>query len=171
MRFANANSHILDLAAGSGGALNLYYDKVAHITAVEKFEEFSNLIVKSHNVAIINADIKDFDTKDTFDIVLLFGVMHYFSTQEAKHIYAKCKNLLSKGGKLIIKQQFGVDSDVVVEYSNELQQAYFSTYRYIENEKQILETVGFRSIEQFDIYDKKANRWDNTHFYALVCEI
>lgn len=173
MQFANQNSDILDLAAGTGGALNLYYDKVHSITAVEKFKEFSKLIVKADNVEVINADIKEFSTTKKFDFVVLFGVMHYFSEYESKQIYEKCKNFLvdGGGGTLLIKQQFGVKEDVFVEYSNELKQEYFSVYRHIDKEKEILRSIGFNKIEQYDIYDKQANRFDNTHFWALMVSL
>lgn len=167
MQFADKNSRILDLAAGTGGALNLYYDKVHSITAVEKFKEFSKLIVKADNVEIINADIMDFDTNKQFDFVLLFGVMNYFNEDESIKIYEKCKKFLNMGGGLLIKQQFGVKEDVFVKYSNELKREYFATYRHIDKEKDILKSVGFTKIEQYDIYDKSANRFDNTHFWAL----
>lgn len=98
MRFANKNSDILDLAAGTGGALNLYYDKVHSITAVEKFKEFSKLIVRDENVEVINADITEFNTTKKFDIIVLFGVMHYFSEDESRRIYEKCKGFLTNVG-------------------------------------------------------------------------
>lgn len=173
LRFTDKNTDILDLGAGSGGALNLYYNKINFVLAVEKFKEFSNLIVRADNVEIINADIKDFDTNKKFDLVLLFGVMQFFNEQESKQIYTKCKKFLQKErgkSKLLIKQQFGLKEDVFVEYSNELKQKYFSTYRHIDKEIELLKNAGFKTISKFDIYDKKANRWENTHFYALVCE-
>lgn len=170
LKFADKNTKVLDLAAGSGGALNLYYDKVQSVLAVEKFKEFSDLIVRADNVKIINEDIKDFDTNEKFNLVLLFGVMQFFSEQESKELYAKCKKISNGGGNLIIKQQFGLKEDVIVEYSSELKQEYFSTYRHIDKEIELLKSVGFKKISQFDIYDKNANRWDNTHFFALVCQ-
>ena len=117
--------------------------------------------------------LKDFDTNKKFDLVLLFGVMQFFNEQESKQIYTKCKKFLQKErgkSKLLIKQQFGLKEDVFVEYSNELKQRYFSTYRHIDKEIELLKNAGFKTISKFDIYDKKANRWENTHFYALVCE-
>ena len=54
-----------------------------------------------------------------------------------------------------------------MEYSSELQSEYFSVYRHIDKEKAILKSIGFEKIEQYDIYDKQANRFDNTHFWAL----
>ena len=30
--------------------------------------------------------------------------------------------------------------------------------------------IGFKNIEKFDIYPPEANRWNNTHFYAIIAE-
>ena len=70
---------------------------------------------------------------------------------------------------IIIKNQFGVEETVeVAGYSEENKTNYYSQYRTIAKETEILEKVGFSNIKTYDIYPKKANRWDNTHFYALV---
>ena len=57
LNYADENTKILDLAAGTGITLNKYYDKVKFITAVEKFKQFSDFIVKSSNIEVINSDI------------------------------------------------------------------------------------------------------------------
>ena len=72
---------------------------------------------------------------------------------------------------MIVKNQFGLHEDVTVDgFSEELQENYFSQYRYIDKEIRLLREVGFNNIEVVDIYPKECNRWDNTHFYALVAE-
>lgn len=175
LKFATKDSKILDLAVGSGGALNLYYDKVGFVVAVEKFKEFSNLIVQAENVLVVNEDLNQVDIKKLagrgeFDIILLFGVMQYFGEKEGREIYKKCRESLRNGAKLIIKQQFGVQDDVCIEFSEELQTSYVATYRHLKKEKQILKECGFLKIVEYDIYPQEANRFENTHFYALVCE-
>lgn len=97
--------------------------------------------------------------------------MHYVNEIEAKSIYSKYFNYVSEQGKMIVKNQFGLHEDVTVDgFSEELQENYFSQYRYIDKEIRLLREVGFNNIEVVDIYPKECNRWDNTHFYALVAE-
>ncbi len=55
-------------------------------------------------------------------------------------------------------------------YSKEQKADYFSQYRHIDKEVKILKDIGFKNIETFDVYPKQANRWNNTHFYAIVGE-
>ena len=95
--------------------------------------------------------------------------MQYMDEKEATSIYDKYIKYLSKNGKMIIKNQFGVHEDVIVEgFSEELQDNYFSHYRHLKKEIELLQSVGFNKIEVVDIYPSKCNRWENTHFYALV---
>jgi cyclopropane fatty-acyl-phospholipid synthase-like methyltransferase len=113
----------------------------------------------------------DFSSNKQFDVITIFGVLHYFNEKEAMAIYQKYYPYLKKGGKMIVKNQFGVKEDVIVDgYSEEQQQNYFACYRYITKEQKILETIGYKNIEVVDIYPPECNRWENTHFYAIVAE-
>lgn len=171
LKYASKNSTVLDLASGTGITVNKYFDKVKKVIAVEKFNNFSKFIKKAPNIEIYNEDIFEFKPQEKFDIITMFGIMHYLNKKEAKQLYDKYKNYLNKGGKLLIKQQFAIQEDVIVAgYSEELKQNYYSEYRTITHEKNILKELGYKIIEVIDIYPKKSNRWNNTHFWALVVE-
>lgn len=166
------NSEILDLATGTGLTVNKIYKKIKHITAVEKFINYTNFIEKSENIEIVNEDIKDFTTDKKFDLITMFGIVSYFNETEIQNIYRKYKQMLKDNGKIIVKNQFGVEEDVLIEgYSKELETDYFSDYRHIEKEKTILQNLGFQNVTLTDIYPPECNRWDNTHFYAITAEV
>ena len=166
-QFSDKNKILLDLGSGTGLTINNLVDKFKKIIAVEKYKEFYKFI--DNNIEIIESDIKEFDFNLTFDIVTLFGVMHYFSFEEAKNLYQKIYN--SFNGTLIIKNQFGLNDDVIVDgYSKELDSYYFSEYRYLQKEIDLLKNIGFKIDKVVDIYPKEYNRWENTHFYAIVCK-
>lgn len=172
MKYANLNSTILDLASGTGLTINKYYEKVRRIVAVELCKQFSDFIVNSPNVEIVNCDVACFDTKERFDIINMFGIVSYFDEKEILELYRKYKSFLKPTGHLIIKNQFGVKDDVVVNgYSEELRMNYYSEYRHLDKEIEILKNVGYKDIQVTDIYPSEANRWNNTHFYAIVGEI
>lgn len=172
LRYATKDTTILDLAAGTGITLNKYYDKVKHITAVEKFSQFSDFIVKASNVDVINADIMDFVPDSKYDLILMFGVTQYFKREESVYLYKKYKEFLKGNGILINKAQFGVREDVTVEgYSEELKCNYYSQYRQIDSEVELLKSLGFTAVDYTDIYPKECNRWENTHFYAIVASL
>jgi len=172
LKYADENTTILDLAAGTGITLNKYYNRVKFVTAVEKFSQFSDFIEKSENIEIVNADIKEFVPNNSYNLILMFGVTQYFSNSETKELYIKYKNYLNKNGKLIVKAQFGIKENVIVSgYSDELKCNYFSKYSHIEAEVEMLKSVGFSQVEVVDIYPEFCNRWENTHFYAIVASL
>ena len=172
LKYADKTSRILDLGSGTGLTINKIYDKVNHIVCVENFKQFSKFIVQAPNVEIINCNIYDFVPAEKFDIVTMFGFMHYFNETEATEIYQTIYNQYVKDkGTIIIKNQFGLTEDVTIAgYSEEQKTNYYSQYRHIHKEVAILESVGFHEIEIFDIYPPEANRWQNTHFYAIVAK-
>jgi cyclopropane fatty-acyl-phospholipid synthase-like methyltransferase len=168
-KFTTADSEVLDLASGSGLIINKFYKQVKRIVAVEAFSEFSKFIIDSPNVEIVINDITKFESSEKFDLITMFGIVQYFNEIEIKAIYYKYFHYLKPGGKFIIKNQFGVKEDVIINgYSEELKTDYFSNYRFIGKENQILQSIGFQNIEVFDIYPPECNRWENTHFYALI---
>lgn len=172
LKYVNQDSTVLDVASGTGITLNKYYEKAYRVVAVEKFEKFSALIVKDPKVEIVNEDMFDFDTEEKFDIVTLFGIMQYASIEEAMFIYKKYKNFLKEDGKLLIKQQFGVKDDVIINgYSEELKKNYYAEYRHLEKEIEMIKNAGYKNIQKFDIYPPEFNHWENTHFWGIVVEI
>ncbi|WP_202391523.1 class I SAM-dependent methyltransferase [Helicobacter saguini] len=170
-KILSLDSNILELGSGTGLVTNKIYDKVKSIVALEKFSEFSRHIIKDSKVKIINEDIFDFNIESRFDAILAFGFMHYFNESEAKIIYKKCFKWLKSSGKLVVKNQFGLKQDVTIEeFSKEQNREYYSQYRLLDKEMQILKYIGFKDIKSVDIYPKECNRWDNTHFYALIAQ-
>jgi cyclopropane fatty-acyl-phospholipid synthase-like methyltransferase len=171
MKYADKNSEILDLASGSGLIINKIIDKVKKMVAVELYEGFSQYIQKADNIKVVHESIDRFETDEIYDLITMFGISQYFNCDEIKQIYKKYLNNLKETGKLIIKNQFGVKEDVDVSgYSEELKENYYSQYRHIDKEVKILETIGYKNIEIVDIYPPECNRWENTHFYAIVAE-
>ncbi len=169
LKYANQQSSLLDLGSGSGLIVNRLYPFVNSITCIECIEPFTQFIHKSKNITIEHCDLLKFESDRKFDIITAFGVMHYMNEQESIKIYSKYREFLKPNGKFIIKNQFGIKETINVSgYSEEQKRDYYSQYRYIEWEKQTLQDLDFQSIEICDYYPKEANRWENTHFYAIV---
>ena len=170
--FADKNKTLLDLGSGTGLLINNLVNDFKSITAVEKYPEFSKFIIKSEKIKIINQDLLKLQlpNNEKYDIISLFGVMNYFDYNEALFLYNKIVDYLKHDGILVVKNQMGVNEDVIVNgFSEELKTNYYSEYRHVEKEKKMLQQVGFNSSETIDIYPPEYNRWNNTHFYALIC--
>lgn len=164
----------LDMGAGTGLLINELHQKVKRIVAVEPFKEFSDLIVKAENIRVINENHAGYAQKypdDRFDLITCFGVIQYLNSQEALDFYKRIFPFLKKQGKIIIKNQYGVQEDVIInKFSDELQTTYYSEYRTLEHEKKLMSGAGFKNFEIVDIYPPECSRWNNTHFYAIVAE-
>lgn len=171
-KMANKEKTLLDLGSGTGLLINHLYHDFKQITAVEKYPEFSKFINKSPNIRIITDDLLNLRNLGStkYDVVSIFGVMNYFDSTESQTIYEKVYGFLRDGGTCIVKNQMGIEEDVIIDgYSEELKTNYYSEYRQVEKEIALLEKVGFSNIEKVDIYPPEYNRWTNTHFYALIC--
>lgn len=171
-RFAGKSKHLLDLGSGTGLLINSLVDKFGCITAVEKYPQFSRFITRAPHLEIIDADLNELESSGQFDLITVFGVMNFFNNSEALRLYRKAAQWLKSDGVLIVKHQMGVQEDVLVDgYSEELGTHYYSEYRWVRHEMQLLSEAGFCVEEPFDIYPPAFNRWKNTHFYALVCRL
>jgi hypothetical protein len=78
--------------------------------------------------------------------------------------------MLKDDGVFILKNQFGVKKTKTVISSQEVGDNYFAQYRFLDFEVKRLKDIGFSDIKIHDIYPEKANRWEDTHFYALICK-
>lgn len=169
LRHANPEKSLLDLGAGTGLLVNHLIGKFKHIHAVEKYENFSKFITRDPGVTVTEEDVLVFDTEDRYDIVTAFGLLNFFSEAEARLLFRKIYDFSLPKGMAIVKHQMGVESNVVVNgFSEELQQPYYSEYRHVAREKDLLLEAGFEHVEVVDIYPAEYSRWPNTHFYALV---
>lgn len=171
LKHTTPDAELLDVGAGSGLIVNRLADKVAFIEAIEPFEAYSQFIVRSRKVRIVNTTIEEYAIAKQFDFVLCFGFCHYLNAQEARAFYEKFYHAVKKNGKIIVKNQFGVNEDVLVNnFSKENNAMYYAEYRTVEHEKKLLVQAGFKNFEVTDIYPPECNRWDNTHYYAIVAE-
>lgn len=170
-KYINKTTSLLDLASGSGLIINQLNTYVKKIVAVELFSEFSKYIKIADNITIVNCDITQFSINEQFDLITMFGIVQYFNEEEILDIYQKYYNYLNSNGKIIIKGQFAVNEDVMVEgYSEQLKTTYYSHYRNIKKEISLLNKNNYKNIKVFDIYPSEFNHWGNTHFYAIVGE-
>jgi trans-aconitate methyltransferase len=167
-RYAGPESEVLDLACGTGCHTNLLAPQVKSIKAVDKFGKFLESVADNTNVTTEQCDVLHYEDEKRYDLILVLGLMNYFSDSEAFKIYGMCKKLLKPEGTLIVKHACGVEDDVLVDtYSEQLKENYYALYRHVKKEQNLL-SEHFQ-IETVDIYPERLNPWRNTHFYAFVC--
>jgi len=169
-KYLSADDDVLDIGSGTGLIINKLIDYVDHITAVEKFEGFTRFIRNHDRMLVINADLIGFKIRKHFDAILLFGVAQCFLKADMAGIYSNIFDMVRPGGKLIIRMQCGLDSDILVDgYSEELGTNYFAEYRKKESEIAFLKEVGFSEVEVFDIFPDTLNVWKNSRHFIFIC--
>lgn len=163
-------SQVLDLGAGTCIVSSRIADLGASVLAVDKFPEFLAAAPAHPRLETCSADLLEFATERRFDAVLLFGVMNYFSADEAAVLYRRCAEWLSPGGVVLVKHQCGVEGDVVVDkFSEQIGSHYLAFYRHVGREETLLAGV-FESVRVEDVYPAELNPWPDTHFYAFVAQ-
>jgi spermidine synthase len=160
---------ILDLGAGTCTLSSAFVDEAERILAVDKFSHFLALSPKHPKLVTYCSDVVDFKCNETFDLILLFGVVNFLDEIEEKRLYENCFTMLKNDGVFIVKNQCGVKDEVIIDtYSDELKANYYARYPFVESQQAQLSS--FFNVERLDIYPKKMNLWDNTHFYAFIAK-
>ena len=167
-KYIGENTQMLDLGAGTCTLSQQFLESCRKIVVVDKFRAFLDKAPDHPKLTKVCADIVGFRTNETFDLILLFGIITYLSSEDEKRVYVACSEMLAKGGYLIVKNQCGLHHEVVVDsYSKEFSTHYHARYPSVETQEKWLSE--FFDVERIDIYPPALNRWENTHFFAFQC--
>ena len=167
-KYCTKDCCLLDLGSGTGLILQKIVNYVSKIDALEPVASLSSLILTHPNIKIISENVFDYSPIKKYDLITMFGFMHYFESSEASNVYKLCASWLKADGTLIVKNQFGLGAEVVINgFSSSLGSDYFANYRTVESERILLEDSGFKVLSIDDIYPKEFNKWSNTHYYAI----
>lgn len=167
-QFISEKSTILDLGCGTGILEEHLAPLVAKIVGVDKYQEFLNRAYKAENIEYIASSFSDLIIKAKYDLILLFGLTMYLSDEELDDLLKKVIAAMNKESVFIIKNQFGIEDEIIVDnFSEGLQCDYYAKYRKVEEMCQIVQKHGFSCVV-IDIYPAYINKYRNTHEYALV---
>jgi cyclopropane fatty-acyl-phospholipid synthase-like methyltransferase len=168
--FLKPDISVLDLGSGSGLVVNKLVEHVGHITAVEKFQNFSQYIKQSDKLELINADLIGFRLYRQFDLILATGVIQCLEGRFIADIYKNIFNMSKPGGYFVAHIHCGLKEDVIVDrYSEELNANYYAEYRHYQWEKNLMLESGFESVELHDVFPDWLNKWSNTRHFLFVC--
>lgn len=170
-KYIDKNSIILDLGCGTGILEKKLSSHVKRIIGVDKFQEFLKRAYQAENIQYLVGDLANLDInnlKDNYNVILLFGVSFYLSDDELNDLIAKVVTLMTKNSIFIIKNQWGIKDELIVnKYSEDLQSDYYAKYRKLEDICNLLKLHNL-TYEVVDIYPPEMNLWNNTHEYALI---
>lgn len=168
-KYLTKDSEVLDMGCGTCAISNEIISEVKSIMAVDKFGAFLQYCNTTTNLKTHAEDILTYKDDNTYDVILVFGVLNYFNPSEIAKILTNLSGMLKPHGVLLIKHSCGVHEDVNIDkYSQEIGDNYHAIYRSIEKEKTLF-SAHLLLEKVVDIYPAALNRWENTHFYAFVC--
>jgi cyclopropane fatty-acyl-phospholipid synthase-like methyltransferase len=168
-KFADKDSKVLDLAAGTGLLTVPLSARVKCVTAVDKYVDFLKKIPTDLNITTIACDINDFDFNEKYDLILAFGIFNYLNAEDLSAILWKVKKSLTVKGKFIIKHQSGINGEIQVnQWSEQLAAPYVAVYRHQVDEIALYKKY-FKSVDVVDLYPKELNPWPNTHHFGYIC--
>lgn len=168
LKYLSDNTTVLDLGCGTGVLEEKLAPYVKQIIGVDKYQEFIERAFRADNIEYIVSELSQLNISEKYDLVLLFGVSMYLSDNEFDKLIDKIILLMKKQSTLIVKNQWGVDEEVIInKFSEELQSIYYAKYRKLADICKYLSNKGF-SVQVHDIYPPNLNKWSTTHEYALV---
>jgi trans-aconitate methyltransferase len=160
---------ILDLGCGTCVIPNLVVDRLgARVHAVDYVAEFLTHALQDPRLTTEVGDVRTYRSDETYDLILLLGVINYLDAGERADLYARCASMLAPGGALLVKAQLGIHETVEVDtVSEQVGGRYRAEYPHLAGEVAALETV-FADVAVTDPYPASFSRFDNTHFHHLI---
>jgi len=150
---ARKNDHVnfFDVGCATGSLINFLKSKYPNwsYSALEPSKAMIKIAKKNNKEAkFYNSEIKNFTSKEKFDVISLFGVLGIFNFDEGKETIKKLIKMLKVNGELFIFSYFNDDEiDVLINhrkyYNNKLGklESGWNIYskktigRFLENER------------------------------------
>lgn len=168
--YLSPTDKVIDIGSGSGLIVNKILPFVKEITAVETFKGLSKYIQTDPKILVINAKLENFYIRKEYDVALSTGVMQFFEKTDAVEIYTNIFNMVKKGGLFLMRMHCGLKETVVIHHSIELDQEYFAEFRQVDEEKKLLEDIGFIDVQVLDEAPEELNVWENTRHFMFICK-
>ena len=107
---------VADLGGAEGKVGEFFKEKLSkdHEVKLYLVEIINQLLEKNHNKATIkiNEDLKKFVKKDSFDLLIMRSILHYFPKEEQLQVLRNAYNSLKSGGYLLIQAFIQEQSDL-----------------------------------------------------------
>jgi len=165
----DSTGRVLDLGCGTCVVPNLIVDRLGwSVHAVDYVPEFLTHALDDPRITTEVGDVRSYRNDETYDLILLLGVINYLDVGERRDLYARCSAMLTAGGALLVKAQLGVRETVEVDtFSEQVGARYRAKYPHLDGEVALLEEA-FAGVTVTDPYPASFSRFDNTHFHHLV---
>jgi trans-aconitate methyltransferase len=167
---ADGAQRVLDLGCGTCVIPNLIVDRLGvAVHAVDYIPEFLTHAIDDPQLTTEVGDARSYVRDATYDLILSLGVITYLEAEaDRRAMYTHCAAMLAPGGALLVKAQFGVREEVLVDaHSEQFDRRYRAIYPQLDAEVALLHEA-FADVTVTDPYPAAFSRFDNTHFHHLV---
>lgn len=143
---------LLDLGAGHAAWSTAFAPMLKHVDAVEYSKGMLTLAHRSIkeqglvNITLHHCAAQDFESDDSYDIVLLSGLTIYLNDKELSQVLRRMRDHLRPDGRIILRDGTGKDKPFTISnrYSQELDANYSAHYRTAENYIDLFARYGFK---------------------------
>lgn len=163
-----ASSRILDLGSGDATLSTRLLPQASTLTVVEKQGEFLGRITDSPKIAKYCCDVADFPYPESYDLVLMFGVVTHLEVEEEIGIYRQVAACLAPDGVFAVKNQVSRSAELVIDrFSEQLACRYVGRYPDAQRQRELLERH-FGEVATVH-YPANFNKWPETEHMLFLC--
>jgi len=98
---------ILDLGCGNGRWLRILIEKCKRYVGVDISRNFIRKLKRDYKdnpkVQFFNMPVQEYLSNESFDIILMLGLITYMNDDEVMQLVKNCKNMLNRDGKIILR--------------------------------------------------------------------
>ncbi len=161
------NINILDLGSGAGILSRNIQKSGDTLTAVDFESDYNRFFLQSKKQKFIAMDVTDFKSEIKFDLILVHGVVTYLSKEEEGTLYRNILGLMGTGGTAVIKNQIGLEQEIIINlYSNDLEAEYSARYPFRNGQEHDL-IFYFGDIKTI-LYPERFNKFKETAHVAFL---
>ena len=166
---AREGSSILDLGSGHGELSRGISGEGNRLVAVDWEQRFASSFT-SDGQMFVHSRVNEFEAIESFDLVLLFGVVTCLPLAAEIKTYSIAASALAKSGTLVVKNQCAHEEEFAVNlFSQALGERYSARYPAFQSQLDRLSDL----FGQVDVikYPQQFNQWENTYHVAFVCKL
>lgn len=156
---------VLDLGAGTGLELIPLFKRFPNVkvTAIDITENMLDELKKrnfAYNVECICSDFFEVDFGNDYDAVISSAALHHFTEDDKEKLFNKIYNSLKVGGQFVNSDRYVVTQEEQEQLMKEYEEnpnlhPHMDTPLTLQNEKIILEKVGFKNVVSYELDDER----------------